>query len=84
MKRSVRIALALTLICGVGTIAVACLSYVVMQDRILQYLVFVFPELLFVLLAMTLLLGRYKGYRLTEFWRFRAALTDSPGDESDK
>ncbi|MDV3242785.1 MAG: hypothetical protein LOY00_13635 [Methylocaldum sp.] len=23
---------------------------------------------------MTLLLGRYTGYRLTELWRFRAAL----------
>jgi hypothetical protein len=34
----------------------------------------VFPELLLIVLAVTLLLGRYTGYRLTELWRFRAAL----------
>jgi hypothetical protein len=72
------------LIQGVGTIVVACLSYVVMQDRVLQYLVFVFPELLLVLLAVTLLLGRYKGYRLNEFWRFRAALSGPSDGESEK
>jgi hypothetical protein len=33
---------------------------------------FVFPELLLVVLAATLLLGRYSGYRLTELRRFRA------------
>jgi hypothetical protein len=33
---------------------------------------FVFPELLLVTLAATLLLGRYTGYRLTELARFRA------------
>ena len=37
-----------------------------------QHLVFVFPELLLVVLAATLLLGRYTGYRLTELVRFRA------------
>jgi hypothetical protein len=31
----------------------------------------VFPELLVVVLAGTLLLGRYSGYRLSELWRFR-------------
>jgi hypothetical protein len=30
--------------------------------------------LLLVVLAMTLLLGRYTGYRLTELWRFRESL----------
>jgi hypothetical protein len=33
--------------------------------------VFVFPELLLVLLAATLLLGRYYGYRLLELPRFK-------------
>jgi len=31
----------------------------------------VFPELLLAVLAVTLLLGRYSGYRLTELYRFR-------------
>jgi hypothetical protein len=59
---------------GLGSLIVAALGYLSMSSRFLGHLVFVFPELLLVVLAMTLLLGRYTGYRLTELWRFRAAL----------
>ncbi len=59
---------------GLGSLLVASLGYLVMSSTLLGHLVFVFPELLLVLLAMTLLLGRYSGYRLSELWRFRAAL----------
>jgi hypothetical protein len=59
---------------GFGSLIVAALGYLSMSSRFLGHLVFVFPELLLVVLAMTLLLGRYTGYRLTELWRFRAAL----------
>lgn len=59
---------------GFGSLLVAVLSYVIMSSRALEHLVFVFPELLLVVLAVTLLLGRYTGYRLTELWRFRSAL----------
>jgi hypothetical protein len=65
---------------GMGSLAVACAAYLVMQNRTLQYLVFVFPELLLVLLSLTLALGRYKGYRLTEIWRFRTLLTSRERD----
>jgi hypothetical protein len=58
---------------GFGSLAVAALGYLSMSSKFLGHLVFVFPELLLVVLAMTLLLGRYTGYRLTELWRFRAA-----------
>jgi hypothetical protein len=34
--------------------------------------VFVYPEVLLVLFALALLLGRYSGYRLNELLRFRA------------
>jgi hypothetical protein len=37
-----------------------------------QHLAFVFPELLLLVLAAMLLLGRYSGYRLSEVYRFRA------------
>lgn len=57
---------------ALGSIAIAALAYLVMREPHLQHLVFVFPELLLVLLALTLLLGRYSGYRLTELFRFRA------------
>jgi len=57
---------------GLGSLFVAAVAYLFMTIKIIEHLVFVFPELLLVILAMTLLLGRYTGYRLTELWRFRA------------
>ena len=59
---------------GFGSLMVAALGYLCMSSQSLEHLIFVFPELLLVVLAMTLLLGRYTGYRLTELWRFRSAL----------
>jgi len=61
---------------GFGSLMVAAMGYLCMSSRYLEHLIFVFPELLLVVLAMTLLLGRYTGYRLTELWRFRAALKE--------
>jgi hypothetical protein len=43
-----------------------------MQLDVVEHMVFVFPELLLVLLAFVLLLGRYSGYRLLELQRFRS------------
>jgi hypothetical protein len=57
---------------GLGSLATAALAYLVMSISYLQYLVFVYPELLLIILACTLLLGRYSGYRLLELFRFRA------------
>ncbi|MCG6975784.1 MAG: inactive transglutaminase family protein [Acidiferrobacterales bacterium] len=56
---------------GTGSLLVAALAYLLMTNPLVEHLVFVFSELLFVLLAATLLLGRYSGYRLTELIRFR-------------
>ena len=56
---------------GSGESLAAALAYLVMHNREVQHLFFVFPELLLVLLAATLLLGRYSGYRLVELVRFR-------------
>ncbi len=56
---------------GLGSLLVAGLAYLVMSFDYARHLAFVFPELLLVLLAATLLLGRYSGYRLTELMRFR-------------
>ena len=57
---------------GLGTMLAAALIYLVMIQPIVKYLVLVFPELLLVLLAATILMGRYTGYRLTELFRFKA------------
>jgi hypothetical protein len=59
-----------------GSIAIAVLAYLAMKQTNLQHLIFVFPELLLVLLGLTLVLGRYSGYRLTELFRFRALARD--------
>ncbi|MCZ6507584.1 MAG: UUP1 family membrane protein [Acidobacteria bacterium] len=62
---------------GLGSLFVAVLAYLVMTSAVVGHLIFVFPELLLVLLAGALVLGRYSGYRLLELWRFRALARDS-------
>ena len=57
---------------GIGTLVVAALAYLVMGIELLEHLVVTFPELLLVILAIVLVIGRYTGYRLTEIFRFRA------------
>ena len=59
---------------GIGSLVVACLGYLLMTNEYLNYLFFVFPELIFVILAICLLMGRYTGYRLVELYRFREFL----------
>jgi hypothetical protein len=54
-----------------GTMMVAGLSYFIMSFDRVEHIAFVFPELLLLLLAGTVLLGRYTGYRLLELRRFK-------------
>jgi len=56
---------------GLGSLFVAAACYGVMDLETAKHLVFVFPELLLIVLAATLLIGRYTGYRLVELYRFR-------------
>lgn len=56
---------------GFGSLAVAILGYLAMTSEQLMYVMFVFPELLLVILAACLWMGRYNGYRLLELYRFR-------------
>jgi hypothetical protein len=59
---------------GFGSLVVAAVAYVVMGIRALEHIVFVFPELLLLVIALALLAGRYTGYRLLELRRFKALL----------
>lgn len=61
---------------GLGSLIVACVGFLVMTNESLMYLMFVFPELLFVVLALSLMMGRYTGYRLLELRRFRAMVVE--------
>jgi len=56
---------------GLGSLLVAAICYAVMDMKMVKHLIFVFPEMLLVVLAGTLLMGRYTGYRLVELYRFR-------------
>ena len=59
---------------ALGSLAVAALTYLLMSRAIIDHLFFTFPELLLILLAVTVLLGRYSGYRLLEIRRFQSLL----------
>lgn len=56
---------------AVATLATAVVCHLVMIWRPLRYLVFTFPGTLLILAALIVLLGHYRGYRLTELLRFR-------------
>ncbi|MFT5540688.1 MAG: hypothetical protein ACI82H_002225 [Alphaproteobacteria bacterium] len=60
-----------SLIQAAGSLFVAILCYLVMSNKVIEHLTFVFPELLLLTLALMLLLGRYSGYRLVELMRFK-------------
>jgi hypothetical protein len=57
---------------GVGSLIAAVLCYLVMNNPEVQYLLFAYPELLLILIAVILLFGQYRGYRLFELLRFKA------------
>lgn len=60
------------LIDGAGSLVIAIMGYLVMEQEVLRHLMLVFPELLLIVLALIIALGRYTGYRVSELWRFKA------------
>lgn len=58
------------LVAGGGSLLVAVLAFLVMDQSVMRHLAFNFPELNLCVLALILLLGRYTGYRLLELHRF--------------
>jgi hypothetical protein len=54
-----------------GSAAVAAITHELIRINSLQLTFFVYPELLFAVAGLQILLGRYTGYRLSEFFRFR-------------
>ncbi len=61
---------------AVGSLIVASACYLIMSHAVVEHLFFTFPELLLILLAATILLGRYSGYRLLELRRFRVLVEE--------
>lgn len=56
---------------GGGSLFVALMAYFAMTNPVIEHITFNFPEMLLVILAITLVIGQYNGYRLTELYRFR-------------
>ena len=61
---------------AVGTMIAATLAYLLMSIPELAYFIFTFPAVLMILVGFMLAMGRYRGYRLTELFRFKAFLKD--------
>jgi len=56
---------------AVLSLIIAAVCYLLMSAPPVQHIFFAFPELVLVLMGLTLLIGRYTGYRLVELFRFR-------------
>ena len=61
---------ALTL--GACSMAIAILCYGFMGNIYIEHFIMTFPEMLAIILGLSLMIGRYTGFRLLEFYRFRS------------
>ncbi len=61
-----------TIIAGLGSVLAAVIGYFCIINPYVQHLAFAFPELLLLVLAMNILVGRYNGYKLIEYFRFKS------------
>ena len=61
---------------AVGTLFAAALAHYLMSISELAYFIFTFPAVLLIMVGFMLAMGRYRGYRLTELFRFKAFLKD--------
>ncbi len=68
---------------ALGSLFAATICYVFLYNSYLEYWFFTFPGLLLFVMAAMLLIGRYRGYRLTELYRFEA-LTKKTNDQVGK
>jgi hypothetical protein len=64
----------------IGSLALAAIAYPIFQSDLLIHLFFGFPELILCVMAGLVLIGGYRGYRLTEIWRFRILGAMASGD----
>jgi len=59
---------------SVLTLLVAACAYSLMEWRLLQSVVITFPETILLVMAIFIYVGRYSGFRLSEYFRFRHLL----------
>jgi len=63
---------------ALGSAVVASITFWIIHWESLQITFFVFPEFILAVAALQILLGRYTGYRLSEFSRFLAFRRNKP------
>ena len=70
------------LIRGAGSIFAAIIAFLIVSNERIEYLAFVFPELLLIIVGLAVLLGGYNGYKLSEYVRFNmfGGKIPAPGD----
>lgn len=54
-----------------GTVTISFVCYFILTFKVLQQLLFANPEFLLWTIAINILIGNYKGYRVSEFFRFK-------------
>jgi hypothetical protein len=54
-----------------GTLVISVLTYMLFSVPVLEMFMFTNPEMLFTIIGALILIGKYKGYRISEFLRFR-------------
>ncbi len=57
---------------ALGSLVTAIAGYAVISNNHISHIVTTFPELLLIVLALHVMIGRYNGYKLTELYRFRS------------
>ncbi|XOB63795.1 UUP1 family membrane protein [Campylobacterota bacterium DY0563] len=57
---------------GGGSLIVSIIAFFAMTNSTLSFITFNFPEVLLAVLGLTILFGRYSGYRLSELHRFKS------------
>ncbi len=60
-----------------GSLAGAVPGYYILTNEYIEHVAIVFPELLLIVLAIVLMLGRYTGYKVTEFFRFKVLANEA-------
>lgn len=63
-----------------GSLGLSLLVYPIFRSDLVAHLFFGFPELVFCVMALLVLIGGYSGYRLSELWRFRSLM---PSEQED-
>ena len=64
------------MVISLNTIAVILISFYFIHSAFLQLIMLSFPELIIALIGLNIMVGRWAGFRLTEYFRFAYLITE--------